>query len=212
MRGKISGIIVPHAGWIYSGRTASLAYQLLNLIQPERIALLGPSHNYPINQIVADPNERWVTPIGNVDIIKDIYFTSNETYHRSEHSLEVQMPFVKFYSRKSRVLPLVIGQVSQDQAYYCAEHLLKHKYFLVISTDLSHFHSLPLANELDHRSISSIENLKEEDVEACGFYPLRVTFAYCRQKKVKPRLIDYSTSAGASGNRSNVVGYASFYF
>ncbi len=209
---KINGLIVPHAGWKYSGKTASLAYQLLRKIDPPKISLLGPSHEYPINSIIADNHKQWSTPIGNIKIIHDKHFVVNSTYHRNEHSLEVQMPFIKYYTSDAQVLPLVVGQIDQTQAAYCAEYFVKQDYFLIISTDLSHFHSIKLANEIDKLSIAGIEKLLVKDVEACGIFPLKVAFEYCKLKNTKPCLIDYSTSAEVSGNHSSVVGYASFYF
>jgi len=209
---KVSGIIVPHAGWIYSGKTAITTYPLLEEKQPAKIALLGPSHHFPINRIFADGHSYWDTPIGLIKLFKDNFFDDNTTYHAPEHSLEVQLPFIKYYSGDSALLPLLTGQISREEAFHCAGHLAEHGYFVIISTDLSHYHSLEEAKKRDKRTITNIENLNLTNIDACGSNPLKVAAAYCRIKGTHPHLIDYSTSAETSGDTGHVVGYAAFWF
>ncbi len=209
---KISGIIVPHAGWIFSGKTAVIAYQLLKKTLPKKIALLGPSHHFPINRILCDEHSYWKTPLGLIKLLRDNYFESNSTYHAPEHSLEVQAPFIKHYSGESLLLPLLTGQITIADAADCARHLSTHGYFLVISTDMSHFYDLDSARKTDAVSIHNIENLILDQVDACGINPLKVAVEYCRLRGTRPHLIDYSTSAEISGDPHSVVGYASFWF
>jgi len=209
---KVSGIIVPHAGWIYSGKTAITVFPLLEEKQPAKIALLGPSHHFPINRIFADGHSYWDTPIGLIKLFKDNFFDVNTTYHSPEHSLEVQLPFIKYYSGDSTLLPLLTGQISSEGAFHCAEHLAEHGYFIIISTDLSHYHTLEEAQKTDQRTIENIEKLNANHIDACGSDPLKVAAAFCRIKGTHPHLIDYSTSAETSGDTRHVVGYATFWF
>jgi len=209
---KVTGIIVPHAGWVYSGKTAITAYQLLKKIKPKKIALLGPSHHFPINRILTDEHSYWKTPLGLIKLLRDNYFESNSTYHAPEHSLEVQAPFIKYYSEESLLLPLLTGQIPTGKAADSARHLSTHGYFLIISTDMSHFFDLESANRTDAESIRNIENLSLDQVDACGINPLKVAVEFCRLRGTRPHLIDYSTSAETSGNPFSVVGYASFWF
>lgn len=209
---NVSGLIVPHSGWNYSGKTASIAYQVLKVVSPSKIALIGPSHHYPINRIMADAHEKWSTPIGFVNIVSDNYFEKNSTYHSPEHALEVQMPFIKHYAPDAQVLPLMVGDIDNEELQSAAKHLLEYGYFLIVSTDLSHFETIETAEVLDAKSIDCIEQLDPSHVVACGHNPLKLCIAYCRLRKTKPRLMDYTTSAEVSGNLSRVVGYASFYF
>lgn len=207
----ISGLIVPHAGWIYSGKTATIAYKILEKIKPVKIALLGPSHQHWITRIKADNHDYWSTPLGEISIIKDSYFEADNIVHEHEHSLEVQAPFIRYYSEESSLLPLVAGDINPEQAHSCADHLLSQNYFLIISTDLSHFKSLTEAEITDRETIINIENLNPHKLDACGRNPLKVAFEYCKLKNTIPQLIDYSTSAEASGDTGRVVGYASFW-
>ncbi|HDO26985.1 MAG TPA: AmmeMemoRadiSam system protein B [Bacteroidetes bacterium] len=209
---KVSGIIVPHAGWVFSGKTAILAYQLLRYNPPKKITLLGPSHHFPINRIFSDGHSYWKTPLGLIRLFKDNFFEDYSTYHAPEHSLEVQAPFIKYYSPESLLLPLLTGQINTMQATDCAKHLAEHGYFIIISTDLSHFNDLEEAKRIDADTIRDIENLSVDHVTACGSNPLKVAFEYCRLRGLHPQLIDYSTSADTSGDTGNVVGYASFWF
>lgn len=209
---KVSGLIVPHAGWIYSGKTAQLAYKIVEKLKPQRVALLGPSHKFPINKVLADGHRLWATKLGNIDIIKDQFFETNTTYHAHEHALEVQAPFIKHFLKNTELLPLVVGEVSDSEAVSYAKHLLDHRYFLIVSTDLSHFHSIEEAKKIDAKTIRSIINLKNNDIEACGSNPLKIMIEFCKLINTTPKLIDYTTSAEATGDVNKVVGYASFWF
>ncbi len=207
---KVSGLIVPHAGWIFSGKTALAAYYLLKTITPQKIALLGPSHRSLIHSVYSDNNDFWETPLGRTPVIHDLHFQSSEQVHATEHSLEVQLPFIQYFSPDSKILPLVAGQISEVQAREFAGAL--DSYFMIISTDLSHYHPLETARRIDMQSIKNIEECKEKDVDACGINPLRIAFASMHKRGLTPHLIDYSTSADAFGDTSAVVGYASFWF
>jgi AmmeMemoRadiSam system protein B len=209
---NINGLIVPHAGWIYSGRTALMAYKILEAIKPAEIALLGPSHKFPINRILADEHNYWSTPLGLIKLLKDHHYEKNITYHAYEHSLEVQAPFIKYCSDGSSILPLLVGEVSDGSAADCAQHLYDNQYFTIISTDLSHYNPLEIAKQKDIVSINSIQNNSSLNLDACGRNPLKIAYEFNRLHNTKPRLIDYSTSAEISGDTNNVVGYASFWF
>ena len=207
---NISGLIVPHAGWIYSGKTAYVTHRLLKRAKPEKIALLGPSHRTFFHTAYRDMNDFWASPLGNTPIIHDNHFLGHPFVHDAEHSLEVQLPFIQHFSPQSSLLPLVVGHITDLQAEEFASFL--EGYFLIVSTDLSHYHPLDEARRLDSRSIRQIENLDPADVDACGINPLRIAFAFMRKHNLKPWLTDYSTSAETSGDASAVVGYAGFWF
>ncbi len=209
---KLHGLIVPHAGWIYSGKTAFLAFRYLEQIKPDRIALLGPAHAWPLQGVAMDSHDHWKTPVGEVSLFQDEFFPVHQESHDQEHALEVQMPFIRHYCKNAKVLPILVGKIQDQKVREIALHLSEKEYFIIISTDLSHFYPLSDATERDRRSIESLEKLSAKHVDACGINPLRIAIEYCRINALQPTLIDYSTSADYSGNRSSVVGYASFYF
>ncbi len=207
---KISGLIVPHAGWAYSGKTAYAALRLLKKAVPKKIALLGPSHRTLFHTIYSDPHDFWESPMGRMPIIHDKHFPSHDSIHDTEHSLEVQLPFIQHFSPRSSLLPLVVGHISEAQAREFSDIL--EDYFLIISTDLSHYHPLDEARKIDSVSIRNIENLDDNNVDACGINPLRIAFAFMRKRGLCSYLIDYSTSAETFGDATAVVGYAGFWF
>ena len=209
---EISGLIVPHAGWIYSGKTAMAAYRLLKGIKPKKIVILGPSHHIWINSAVRDVHDAWETPLGVLPLINDEDFEPSFQAHEKEHSLEVQIPFIQYFVPDCTILPLVVGQLLEKQVESLSEKLLNKDYFFIISTDLSHFYPIAEAHKRDLQTIDNIEALREEGTEACGIQPLRVAFAMMRKDGKKPHLINYSTSAEVSGDSTSVVGYASFWF
>jgi len=207
----VSGLIVPHAGWIYSGKTAMAAYQLLKTHQPKNIILLGPAHRTAVQTAVRDNHAFWETPLGNTSIIQDKDFEVFNPAHANEHSLEVQLPFIQFFAPKSKILPLVIGTLTEEEVIRLASKLREKDYFLIVSTDLSHFHPLAEAQRRDVATIQNIEACDENKLEACGFHALRIAFAHLRPQNRCPHLIHYSTSAEAFGDTTSVVGYASFW-
>ncbi len=209
---EIHGLIVPHAGWAYSGKTAFLAYQLLKECKSENIALIGPSHRQFFEGALADDHELWKTPLGDCPIIKDDYFEANQSIHAKEHSLEVQMPFILYFSPSSRVLPLMVGEMTKSLAMDYARHLMEENYFLIISTDLSHYNSLEQSRVIDAKSIAAIESADETQIDACGINPLRIVFSLMHEMNLSAHLIDYSSSADAFGDTTSVVGYGSFWF
>ncbi len=208
----LHGLIVPHAGWVYSGKTAFMAYHLLNECNCENIALLGPSHRQFLQGACTDDHKFWETPLGNCPIIKDDFFIKDRNLHAEEHSLEVQMPFIHYFSPASHILPVVVGEITEDQATEYAHYLMEKNYFIIISSDLSHYHQLGEARVIDGKTIESIENANESHLEACGSRPLKIAFVMMRELNLKAHLINYSTSAEAFGDASSVVGYGSFWF
>lgn len=208
----IHGLIVPHAGWVYSGKTAFVAYQLLKECKCQKIALIGPSHRTFFKGALADDHEFWKTPLGDCPIIGDDYFQPDRNVHAREHSLEVQMPFIHYFSPAAHILPLVAGEISRNQARDYAKHLKEENYFIIISSDLSHYHQLNQARVIDARTIGAIEDADEDNIEACGINPLKIAFNLMQELNLKAHLIHYSTSAEAFGDASSVVGYASFWF
>ncbi len=211
MPASVSGLIVPHAGWEYSGKTALSAFRMLEKLQPDKIAILGPGHRVLVNSAVRDDHEAWETPLGTTMLIQDEDFEIFKPAHAVEHSLEVQLPFIQYFVPRCKIMPLVVGQLKKGQVETLAEKLLDKGYFFIISTDLSHFYPIAEAHKRDLKSIENIERLCEEGTEACGLQPLRIAFAIMRKLRKKPHLINYSTSADANGDASSVVGYASFW-
>ena len=209
---KLHGLIVPHAGYEFSGEIAGKAYSLLNGKKIDKIAILAPSHYVGFSGVVSCNSLS--TPLGNVRILKND-FPKSDSILRKEHSLDVQLPFIQKLLPQAKILPLVVGELTNIQAEELAKKLSTQDLFFIISSDLSHFNKYEKAKELDMDTIELIEDLDLENfnqIDACGKFPLLVLFYLCKLKGWKPKLLEYKNSGDVTGNMSSVVGYASFMF
>ncbi len=202
---ELNGIIVPHAGYKYSGKIAGKAFSLLHM--KKKAIILGPSHYVGFRGVAC--LQRVKTPLGKV-----ILPENNYKKLEYEHSVENQIPFLQ-YLGYSEILPLVIGEVGVEEAKKIAQDLAKEDAIFVISTDLSHFKEYGIASKIDKKSIKYILNLdidNYKEINACGIYPILILMHLCKIKKWKPKLIEYKNSGDITEEKSQVVGYASFWF
>jgi len=211
LKQEIHGLIVPHAGYVYSGKIAGKAFGLIDGKKLKNAVVLGPSHYVGFRGIAS--LKKITTPFGEVKIQKNDF--SKIEY---EHSVENQIPFLQKLNLKVKVLPLIIGDISDEEAERIAENLLKESVkntIFIFSTDLSHFFPYGHAVETDEKTIKAIKNLdlnKFEEIDACGKFPLRIMMHLCKIKGWKPSLIEYKNSGDVTGDKNSVVGYASFWF
>lgn len=218
-------LIVPHAGYIYSGAVAAYAYRLLEpwRSQIRRVILLGPSHRTPLRGLALPQADCFETPLGTIPLDKKLcerLLSLPQVHvipasHIAEHSLEVQLPFLQTVLDDFKLVPLVVGlsspQEVADVLDYCRGG---HETLIVVSSDLSHY--LPYeqackrdANTLNH-ILSGDESLSEYD--ACGSAPIRGLLHLARDLGLKSELLDYRNSGDTAGDKSRVVGYAAIAF
>lgn len=217
-------VIVPHAGWIYSGFTANIAFKILAKSNPKTIVVIGPSHRVGFEGVSVADNHYYETPLGDLKIDQHLV---NDLKHRfslsyvpqahHEHSTEVQMPFVKHYLPEAQVVELVYAYTQPAALGSIIEYALTlQDIAVVISTDLSHYHSLKDAQELDSICLEAIrdENIAtlDQGCEACGMIGVKAMLQVAKQKGLKSTILDYRTSADSSGDTSRVVGYMSALF
>ena len=220
--GKISGIVVPHAGYQYSGQIAADAYWILkkNLekqkgkenINRKTAIIFGPSHYFYFRGILGYNKDFWQTPLGKIAVKKN--FVEKTADIKQEHSIDNQIPFLQKIGIK-KIMPICVGEITIEEAKETAKKLAEtlKQSVVVFSTDLSHFFSQQIANKIDKQTIEVIENLKIEEVNkinACGIYPLMILLWFCKLGNLKLKLIEYKTSGDITGDFSRVVGYASF--
>ncbi len=203
-------IIVPHAGYVYSGQVAAYAYKYLKGYK--RVILLGPSHHVYLTDVVTDTHKYWETPLGILDVVK-CSFEKNEKAHLEEHCLEVQIPFLQFILKKLEIIPLVVGDVDIKSTSERIQKVLDDDTLLVISSDLSHYRDYETAKKLDKATIDTIKNLDETGfIDACGEVPIRVMIDMAKAKNWKPEVLEYKNSGDTTGEKSWVVGYVSIGF
>jgi len=218
-------IIVPHAGYIYSGFTANIAYKILSNSRSKRVVVIGPSHHHYFEGISGSYFEEYETPCGDIAIDSDYLIALAKKFkigfepkaHEREHSTEVQMPFIKHYLKRSSTLELIYGKVTPEYLAKIITYLLKDiENIVVISSDLSHFHDENRARRLDNICLGGIASLDSDKLddgcEACGLLGIKGLIISAKQLNLKSKLIDYRTSFDYSGDDSSVVGYASAIF
>jgi AmmeMemoRadiSam system protein B len=216
-------IIVPHAGYVYSGRVAAAAYRKLVGMDPpiERVILAGPSHRVPVEGIAIPDVAAFQTPLGSVPLdletigrlleLPHVY--SSNLPHRMEHSLEVQLPFLQMTLEDFTVVPLAVGDAAPsvvagvlDACWGGPETLV------VISSDLSHYRDYAAARAIDSATAQAIvgraDNLDDE--QACGCRLLNGLMRLARRRDLEVEALDLRNSGDTSGDRSRVVGYGAF--
>lgn len=222
---SIKAIAVPHAGYIYSGATAAAAYGLLENRRStiRRVVLLGPTHRVAIRGIALPDAELFETPLGSVPIDIDLavriealpQVVGSRDAHAAEHSLEVQLPFLQRVIGEFSLLPLAVGMAHADEVAEVLDAVWGGpETLIVVSTDLSHFHPYREAQELDGATVADVLALRSDiDHEhACGATPLNGLLVSARRRGLTPHLVDARNSGDTAGDRSRVVGYASFAF
>ncbi len=221
---KSKAIIVPHAGYIYSGYTANIAYNILKKSTLKKFIVIGPSHKVAFNGVSLCDFTDYATPFGDIENennlskkLKDKFSLSCLSEAHNEHSTEVQFPFIKYYIPDAKIVELVYGRVDEKYISEIISFVLSlEDCGIIISTDLSHFHTLEDANNLDSICLDAIknQNIQKLDTgcEACGMIGIKAMLLSAKELSLKSRLLDYRTSADASDDKSSVVGYMSGLF
>ena len=213
-------LVVPHAGYVYSGPVAASAYaSLTGRDAIERVVLVGPSHRVHLSGVAAPSVRAMRTPLGDVEIDQEALDRAgvprNDAPHAREHSLEVQLPFLQRVVPRARVCPIACGRASAADV---AEVLRKlwggRETLIVVSSDLSHFLPYDEARVVDRRTAQKVVSLDVdlEGEEACGYVGLRGLLAIARDKNLACRVLDLRSSGDTAGPRAEVVGYGAFGF
>lgn len=218
--GSPLAIVVPHAGYVYSGSVAAAAYSLLRANAPLRAALLGPAHFVTLLGTAVPEVGAWATPLGEVPIDAELRevavrcgATVDDGPHVLEHSLEVQLPFLQRISGgRLSVLPVAVGVTPPEEVARLIAALVDEA-LVVISTDLSHYHEDAIARRLDRMTADTVLAKNAPALgpyDACGVYALRGALAFADRRHLDVRLLDLRTSADATGDVQRVVGYGAF--
>ncbi len=209
--------VVPHAGYVYSGRTAAVAYAGLPR-DTRRVVLVGPAHFAPLRGCAVGSAEAWRTPLGEVPVedagalVEAGLVTVDDDAHAREHSLEVQLPFLqRVLAGSFGVLSIAVGSAAAGEVAAVISAALAPGSVLLCSTDLSHYEPDEQARVQDAATLRAVVGLRSADVgvrDACGVFALRGLLAWAASRGRAPTVLDYATSADATGDRSRVVGYA----
>jgi MEMO1 family protein len=221
---KVRALVVPHAGYVYSGPVAGTGYALLPHLRDRitRVLLLGPAHYVPVRGCAVSGADAFATPLGvmPVDVhTRDALLAAPCAYlddaaHAPEHSLEVHLPFLQRTLGDVRIVPMVIG-VSDPlrEAALIEPFLADRQWLVVVSSDLSHYLQYDTARSRDARTALAIVECRWRDIgdrDACGCRPLRGLLRACEQQGLVVRQLDLRNSGDTAGPRDRVVGYGTF--
>lgn len=218
-------LIVPHAGYLYSGAIAASAYALLRLYagRVRRVILLGPAHRVAVNGLAMPSVGAFSTPLGDVpldshalELIRHVpQVVVSDPAHDREHSLEVQLPFLQKALGDFTLVPLVVGDATPRQVAEVLEVLWGgDETLIVISSDLSHFLDYDQARRRDQQTVQRILNRESrlDPYDACGAYPVNGALLAATRHGLKPVLLNMCNSGDITGDHSRVVGYAALAF
>lgn len=217
-------LIVPHAGYVFSGATAAAAYARLNRCnRVSRVVLLGPCHRMAVAGLAIPSVESFVTPMGVVPLdlaairrvadLPQVQFSN--AAHALEHALEVQIPFLQATLGDFSLVPLLVGDANADEVAQVLERLWGgDETLIVVSSDLSHFLPYEAASRQDRSTCDAVLNLEGglSPEQACGAFPINGFLPAARHHDLRPELIDLRNSGDTAGDHARVVGYAAFAF
>ena len=218
-------LIVPHAGYVYSGPIAAAAYARLagSHATIRRVVLLGPTHRVAVRGLALPTARAFATPLGEVEVDRKAaalalalpQVVEDDAAHAEEHSLEVQLPFLQAVLDDFRIVPFAVGAATPDEVADVIERLWGGPETLIlVSSDLSHYHGYADACALDRGSAEGILALSSalDHEQACGATPINGLALCARRHGLVPELLDLRNSGDTAGDRSRVVGYAAFAF
>ncbi len=229
------GIVSPHAGYAYSGRTAALA--ISSLKPAKSFVILGPNHSGIGAEFAVMSRGEWQTPLGECMIdsalVKDIdcdVLEDDPDAHQNEHSIEVQLPLLQHHFGKFRFVPVSITNISYDSGFLSrceklgkaiAHAIRKGNTGIIASSDFSHHIPARTAERIDRGAIERITRLdtkgffsflEENHASVCGYGPVAVLMSAARALGLRAELMEYTHSGKTTGDFDSVVGYASIGF
>ena len=225
-REGVKGLISPHAGYVFSGQIAAHGYHRIRKDAFNQVIVMAPSHRFPLVGASVGNYTHFLTPLGKVPVstrsaalaLQCPLVSTLTGPHEEEHALELQLPFLQMVLEEFALIPLVLGQMNDDQMKVLSTALLDYvdeTTLIVVSTDLSHFFPYEEAVSKDRVCIDSILNMdrtKAFEQEMCGKFPVLTFLNMALEKGWSPELLKYANSGDVSGDRRSVVGYASILF
>lgn len=222
---RVKALIVPHAGYVYSGPIAASAYALLQPAREniKRVVLLGPVHRVWTPGLALPGVTAFETPLGNVTLDQEAIalidglpqVQTHPAAHAQEHSLEVQLPFLQNTLDDFSLVPLAVGGASPEQVAEVLERLWGGaETLIVVSSDLSHFLGYEEAQQVDRATVHEILIYNNHLVgeQACGCHAINGLLLAARRHELIPHLLDLRNSGDTAGDRNRVVGYAAIAF
>jgi len=228
-------LIIPHGGFLYSGKIAALAFNLLNNLSPKEkskiknMIILAPAHQLSFSGIATHQAHYFSTPLGELELdqdkISELFQIPDLSYldlaFTKEHTIEMALPFVQyvFGSENIFILPFIIGECASQSVLDLLELLdnldNSSENLIIVSSDLSHYQPYSIAKEQDQSTCEQITNKKWQEIsqdDACGDVSIRALLQYAQKKSWTAGCLDLKNSGDITGDKDKVVGYGAFYF
>ncbi len=233
---SIVGLVCPHAGYLYSGPVAASAFfQLATDGKPDTVVLLGPNHTGEGSGLALMREGIWRTPLGDVEVdsgLADAILNEtkvvdvDETAHRFEHSIEVQLPFLQFlYGNTFKIVPICFLMQDYDSAVEVGRALTEAldatNTVVIASSDMTHYEPAKMAAAKDQAALKAVtdmdakrfyQTIETQNITACGYAPITSLITYGVGVCAKAQLLSYHNSGDVTGDHSSVVGYAAVSF
>jgi len=217
--GRLRGLVVPHAGYMFSGEVAAWGFKQIPS-DVHTVIILGPSHHFYFEGASISNYTHYRTPLGEVEVSEKVKLLKQERLIKEiddslEHSIEVELPFLQQVLKDFRIIPIMTGFVDPEKL---AEVLMKYvdnDTLLIVSSDLSHYHPYEIAKQLDEKCIQAISEMdveKAKECEACGKIPILTLMYLAKKMGWYAYPLQYKNSGDVTGDRRNVVGYAAIGF
>jgi AmmeMemoRadiSam system protein B len=221
--GRLRALIVPHAGYVYSGPIAASAYRAVDPTAARRVLLLGPSHRTPLRGLAVSSADGFATPLGVVpvdraardELVAAGLATVDDGAHALEHSLEVQLPFLQAVLPDVPVLPVAVGAAAPEDVAAVIDAVWDDGTLIVVSSDLSHYEPYMTARRHDEQTADAIAALDVDGIgewDACGRHAVRGLLLAARRHGLTAHLLDLRSSGDTAGDPERVVGYGAFAF
>ncbi len=211
-------LVVPHAGYAYSGPIAASGFARVPS-STRRVLLIGPAHRVFVRGMVSPGADRLETPLGEVEVdteaLASVDIAADPEVHAREHSLEVELPFIQRVAPHAKIVPIAVSNASAEHVGQVIEALWGGpETVIVISSDLSHYHPYDAGRARDQHTVSRIlaHDFSLAGEDACGCTGLNGLAWALRRKKISAELVDLRSSGDTAGSRDAVVGYAAIAF
>jgi AmmeMemoRadiSam system protein B len=213
-------LIVPHAGYIYSGAVAASAYRCLRGHSYSSVIIIGPAHRVAVTGVALSSASAFVTPLGALTLNQSLqqraaqfdFVRCVDEAHLREHAIEVQLPFVQRLLGPTTLLPMLVGDCAASDFSALLHAVYDEQSLIIVSTDLSHYLPYTVAQKVDQQTVEAITQRQQtlSGQQACGAVPLNGFLQFARQQQWNVRCVSQCNSGDTAGDRDRVVGYASF--
>ena len=223
IEGKIFGLLLPHAGYVFSGHVAACGFKVISKENFDTVIIIGDSHYERFDGVAIWPEGEWETPLGRVEIDSELArtglgsskrFVRRDSAHLWEHSIEVHLPFLQKILRNFKILPIIFGSENKDWGLL-AETIsknVKDKILIIASADLSHYLSYREAKKTDKKTLNNLLGLQTSGLDICAIDSAKTIIEITKKLGGKAKLLKYLNSGDTAGDKLRVVGYGAVAF